>query len=165
MSTQPPRVLVLGFGNTLRSDDGIGYRLAERVASLGLPGVTCRSLHQLTPEIAAEIANSDLVLFIDARLEPGHGLPVGPDSDQGRVQIEQVQPHAQARVTSHIATPSELMALTDWLYEARPQATIVSILIENIGLGENLSPGVELAIPAALEAIQALIRTGGQIQP
>ena len=59
-------VLVIGYGSTLRSDDGAGPAVAHRVAEWNLPGVTTLTPVQLTPELAGEIAVCDLVLFIDA---------------------------------------------------------------------------------------------------
>ena len=40
--------LVIGIGNPLRGDDGVGALLAEQAGG--------RSVHQLTPELAAELA-------------------------------------------------------------------------------------------------------------
>ena len=62
----PADALVIGYGNTLRGDDGIGPAVAEAVAALGLPGVRVIVAHQLTPELAADLADAQLVVFVDA---------------------------------------------------------------------------------------------------
>ena len=36
----PAGILVIGYGNTLRGDDGVGPKVAEAVAALALPGVS-----------------------------------------------------------------------------------------------------------------------------
>jgi hypothetical protein len=59
-------VLVIGYGNTLRGDDGVGYQVAETVAEWQLPQVRSIAVHQLLPELAADIAEVDLVIFVDA---------------------------------------------------------------------------------------------------
>lgn len=59
-------LLVIGYGNTLRKDDGVGPALAETVATLGLPGVEVLSCPLLTPELAAPISDAKVVLFINA---------------------------------------------------------------------------------------------------
>ena len=41
--TEP--TLIIGYGNTLRSDDGVGPRLAQTVADWRLPGVRSLALH------------------------------------------------------------------------------------------------------------------------
>ena len=58
--------LVIGYGNTLRSDDGAGQIVAEKIAQWNLPGVRSLAVHQLTPELAEIIAQADAVIFIDA---------------------------------------------------------------------------------------------------
>ena len=46
--------LVIGIGNPLRGDDGVWALLAEQVGG--------RSVQQLTPELAAELAELEAVL-------------------------------------------------------------------------------------------------------
>jgi len=61
------RPLVVGYGNTLRGDDGVGPRVAELLAAdPRLAGAVVLARHQLTPELAADIAEAALVVFIDA---------------------------------------------------------------------------------------------------
>ena len=43
--------LVIGYGNDLRSDDGAGRAVADRISEMELPGVAVRSVMQLTPEL------------------------------------------------------------------------------------------------------------------
>lgn len=60
------KTLVIGFGNTLRGDDGVGPLVAEQVDTWNLRNVRSLSVHQLTPELAADIAQVETVFFIDA---------------------------------------------------------------------------------------------------
>ena len=60
------KILLIGYGNPGRLDDGLGPALAEAVAALGLPGVTVDSDYQLTVEDAAAAAENDVVIFADA---------------------------------------------------------------------------------------------------
>jgi hydrogenase maturation protease len=59
-------ILVIGYGNSLRSDDEAGCRVADLVASWELPYVRSLTVHQLTPELAEPIAQSELTIFVDA---------------------------------------------------------------------------------------------------
>lgn len=59
-------ILIIGYGNTLRQDDGAGYKVAEIVAQWHLEGVRSIPCHQLTPDLAQDIAQSEKVIFIDA---------------------------------------------------------------------------------------------------
>ena len=48
--------LVIGYGNTLRGDDGVGPRVAEAIEKLNLPGVRTLVCQQLSPEHADPIS-------------------------------------------------------------------------------------------------------------
>ena len=54
--------LIIGYGNTLRGDDGAGRRVVEALADTLPPGAAV-SLHQLTPEWAETISHVDHVIF------------------------------------------------------------------------------------------------------
>ena len=58
--------MVIGYGNTLRGDDGVGPRVAEAVAALALPGVRTLVCAQLSPEHADPVAQARTVIFVDA---------------------------------------------------------------------------------------------------
>ena len=51
----------------ITGDDGIGIRLVEELANLPMPeGTTTHICQQYTPELAADLALYDRVLFVDA---------------------------------------------------------------------------------------------------
>ena len=66
--------LLLACGNSLRQDDGVGLRIAEAAEKL-FPASRLRivAAQQFTPEMAADLAATELVIFVDACAadEPG----------------------------------------------------------------------------------------------
>jgi hydrogenase maturation protease len=66
MSWPDMKVLVVGYGNPSRCDDGIGMALAERLRALEIPGVDVEIRYQLNVEDADIVAKHDLVVFLDA---------------------------------------------------------------------------------------------------
>jgi hydrogenase maturation protease len=64
------RTLVIAIGNTLRRDDGAAHRVVELLGTPG-PDVTLLGVHQLAPEIAADTAGWDRIVFVDADVDPG----------------------------------------------------------------------------------------------
>jgi len=61
------RILIIGWGNPLRGDDGVGWRAAELLSgTLAGHDVAVRVSHQLMPELAEEISRSEFVVFIAA---------------------------------------------------------------------------------------------------
>ena len=63
------RVLILGYGNPGRQDDGLGPAIAEAVAAWELPNVMTDDPYQLNIEDAAALAEHDLVVFVDASVD------------------------------------------------------------------------------------------------
>ena len=110
------RSLVIGYGNDLRSDDGAGRVVADRISALDLPGVSVRSVLQLTPELALEMAETETVVFVDASVEVSEttATPVMPDPD------------AQSPI-SHYSTPERLLAMTATVGTPPSRAVAISI--------------------------------------
>jgi hydrogenase maturation protease len=139
-------VLVIGYGNPLRGDDGIGPAVAADVARLGLPGVRVLEDHQLTPELAAELAEVQLAVFVDAA--------VGGDP----VTCVRLEATAAAAAMTHAADPRALLALARALYGRVPEAWLVTAGGEDFGFRDGLSPtGRE-------NACRAVSRVGGLIR-
>lgn len=138
--------LIVGYGNELRGDDGLGPRVAREIRALNLPDVHCVEAHQLLPELAPDMAAHDVVLFVDAI--------------QGRgdepVQITPVN-RAAAFNGPHISDPAGLLALTQALYQKCPDAWLIAIPGTQFDFSESLSPQAEKAALQAVEAVRTLI--------
>ena len=145
-----PPILVLGYGNTLRSDDGVGYRVAAAVHGWNLADVEGYPCHQLTLDLAATIAPRQRVIFVDAR--------VADDKDSGQIQWEPVQPltGTAAPVGTHTATPAALLTLARSLYQGQAIAHQLTIPAVNFAFGETLSAVTTQAEQQALRSIREL---------
>ncbi len=133
-----PRVLVIGYGNPLRRDDGVGPRVARHIARWRRPGVTARALHQLTPELAADLAAVSHALFVDA------------GSSLERIETRRVEPRTQASSLAHTADPGRLLAWTQTLYGRRPEGCLLTIPIDDTDFGVCFSPLARQGLRAAL---------------
>ena len=129
--------MIIGYGNPLRGDDGLGYRAAERI-----PGAI--AVHQLTPELMDPISRADHVIFIDASAE---GIP-------GEIRRRELVPAAAGAFTHH-ATPEGLLAVALELYGRCPEATLITVTGAEFGLSESLSTAVESAVEEVLRVISA----------
>jgi hydrogenase maturation protease len=126
-------VIVIGYGNDLRSDDGIGQLIANTIKSWDLPNLKSLAVHQLTPELAANLANVNLAIFVDARI----------NWESEDVQVESIVP-AKSRITiGHTADARSLLALTQFLYNHFPPAWLVTVPGVNFELGDRISPIAE----------------------
>jgi hydrogenase maturation protease len=143
------QVLIIGYGNPLRGDDGLGWHAAQQCAAALPPSrVNVMAYHQLTPELAEPISQSGLVIFLDA--DAGE-LP-------GRLSCRSVvaQP-TEAGALSHHLTPQTLLACAQAFYECNPTAVVLSISGAFFGYSECLSPAVSAALPELLQYVQALV--------
>jgi len=139
------RLLVIGCGNELRSDDGVGPRVAAAVDQLQLPGVQAILCHQLTPELADPLSRADRVVFVDATVEP---VPA--------VQLRQLNPDASDQPLAHTVDPRTLLALARELFGRAPLAWELIIPVENLEFGDSLSRLASEGMRLAVERVRAL---------
>lgn len=147
------KILVIGYGNTLRSDDGAGQRVAEMVQGQGWENVRSLCVHQLTPELAEELKEVELVIFVDAYLAP-------ENSECSSLTYELIQnPNSPSQnpQVGHTSDPRSLLALTYKLYGFSPSAWHILVPAVNLELGEQLSPVAEQGVRAALEQIEQIV--------
>lgn len=146
------RVLVIGYGNPLRSDDGLGWRVAEAVRKdADLPGLEVITYQQLSPELAEVISRAAFVVFVDA----SQASPAVP----GTLVETDLQPECHSpQCFSHELTPSTLLACAAELFGSSPRARLFSVAGADFGMGERLSPAVEARLPELVRRIQACIK-------
>lgn len=148
-------ILIVGYGNELRGDDGIGPRVAEHIAAANYPGVRVRSVCQLVPELAAELAEARMVLFVDALADP----------DRTAVELTPVAAEEITDWSTHIADPRTLLALTRAVYRRTPEAWWLKVPGRGFDFGEGLSAVAEEGVRQAVARIKKLIQTTAQLRP
>src|SRR5271157_2781049 len=144
------RILIVGYGNPLRSDDGLGWRAAEELSrSLPLAEAEVEILtrQQLTPELADNLTRADVVFFIDAARG---GQP-------GELRCEPVTPEP-GTIDTHHSSPAGILALAQQLYGASPRAFVVSLCGECFDHGSALSAAVEAALPKLIALVEKRVR-------
>ena len=141
----PCNYLVIGYGNTLRSDDGVGYRVAEIVATWAVAGVRSLPCHQLTPDLAVEIAQARVVLFVDGIVVSSEDAPI--------TRWEWIAPDGQGAAGGHSSNPRSLLAIAQALYQATPQAVWLLVPILHVEFGETLSEFAQQSMKHTLTQI------------
>jgi hydrogenase maturation protease len=148
------RVLVIGVGNPLMSDDGVGQRLLEALAARATPndGVEFLDAGTLGFMLLPHVEQCDALLALDAASVGGapgeHRIFEGAEFDefvrQPRCSVHELGLHDlidAARLTG--ALPA--------------RRALVGVQPECLGWGMSLSPPVEAALPAAVEAAAGLL--------
>ena len=149
----PEGLLVIGYGNTLRRDDGVGPGVAEAVAALALPGVRTLACPLLTPELAEAVSQAHVVIFVDAAVDAPR-----------EVQLRTLAPAESSQVMAHAASPATLLALARDVFGHAPEAWWLTIPVEDLGIGEELSPlarrGFEIAVREVKKCADSSCKNG-----
>lgn len=142
-------VLVLGLGNPLRGDDGIGPRVIEALEKRGLPD-SVETLDAGTGglDLLRVIEEQDRVVIVDAAdvgKQPGQFVRFTPD----QVLLSE----ATERFSFHHAGLAEVFSLTRALGRPLPPVVIFGVQPEDVGWRQGLSPAVEAGLPALIDAV------------
>ncbi len=150
MSRAHADILLIGFGNPGRLDDGLGPAMAEAVEAMALPGVACEADYQLTVEDAAELARCTIVVFADADA-----------TGRAPFSLRRLEPSAGAlSFSSHSVEPADVLALARQLFGAEPEAYLLGIRGYDFDrFGERLSDRAKANLDAALRYFEAAARS------
>lgn len=142
------RVLIVGYGNEMRGDDGLGRVAARHLdrSLAGEAGIDVLDVHQLTPDLAEKLQAYERVIFVDACA----GEQAGQFYEQAVVPLERL-----SQPFSHYVSPGELLAITSALYGARPHAILLGITAGSFDVGKGLSATVRAALPDLLARVRA----------
>jgi hydrogenase maturation protease len=143
------KILILGYGNTLRKDDGLGIYAAQTLSPLvESSNVEIYTCQQLSPELSPMLAMADHAVFIDA-------AAASSGEEPGAINTRSLQPRTTrpSGITHHF-DPETLLAMAETLYGHAPQAILFSVTAASFELDEGLSPEVDTALPVLVERVQ-----------
>jgi hydrogenase maturation protease len=148
MATKSCNLLIYGYGNPGRGDDGLGPALAAALEEAGATDASVDSNYQLTVEDAADLAERDVVIFADADVQGPEPFWFGP-----------VEPTAHIGIGSHDVTPGALVALTDTLFGKKVEAYALGIRGYDFGeFADELSPRAQANLQEALAFLRRAMR-------
>lgn len=114
------KVLIYGYGNPGRQDDGLGNafvnRIREWVAIEGLHDFSFDSNYQLNIEDADAISDKDLVIFADASEEEIEDFC-----------LSKVDGNSEVSFTTHAASPGYIVKLCEDLFNKKPLVLLLHI--------------------------------------
>ena len=116
MTEEVSKVLLFGYGNPGRLDDGLGPAFAEAFEDRGLEGVTVDADYQLTVEDAATIAEYDIAIFVDASVNGAEPF-----------FFEKLEVKSSASFSSHSIEPGGILGLAQELFNAKTTAYVLGI--------------------------------------
>jgi hydrogenase maturation protease len=117
---EPLKILVYGYGNPGRQDDGLGVLLSEEIEQWAhendLNNLQTDSNYQLNIEDALRISSFDLVIFADASQEDIKGFAFTPLESSAKVEF-----------TMHAVSPAFILNLCHEIYHKKPLAYLLHI--------------------------------------
>lgn len=137
------KVLVIGYGNRSRNDDGAGWFVIDQLRELVLPGVELMAAHQLEVDLIETVSRFDRVIFVDAALPE-----VAPCATH-----TVVEPALESHAVSHYLTPADMLALSRVLYGSEPHGVLFQIPAYDLSFGERLSARTETAARGVVREI------------
>ena len=149
-SARPPRFLVLGVGNVLLSDEGVGVRVVEAMQEMTMPAdVELLDGGTAAADLLDQLENRDRVIIIDAVQggdEPGAVYRFTPADIRAKGDI-----HASV----HQIGLLEALAMSQYLGEAPQNIVIYGIEPRELGWGLDLSREVAAVVPKVIESVLA----------
>ena len=103
-----------------------------------------RERQELAQDPAAELAELEAVLFIDAWLAPAGGPP----------QLVELIPAGAGAPDTHRLEPAELLAISQALYGRAPAACLLQVPAHAFEHGNTLSAQLQAALPQAQALMQ-----------
>ena len=139
--------LIIGYRSAVRGDDAIGLHAARELKHQFRddPDVEVIICHQLTVELADDISESDLVIFLDASSACEAGFMRCEPITLGRPAFP---PHLD---------PASLVAAAEQLYGEAPQAFRVTLTGCSFEAGSKISSGTQLRLPELVRRIRELV--------
>jgi hydrogenase maturation protease len=136
------KILVYGYGNPGREDDGLGIEMVKRLEDWanqsGLPGLAFDSNYQLNIEDAEIISDKDVVIFADASTEEIEDFI-----------LTEVTGESEVSFTTHAASPGYIVKLCEDLFGKCPRVLLLHIKGYEWEFKEGLSEKAEYNLQKA----------------
>jgi hydrogenase maturation protease len=150
-----PRALIVGLGNPLATDEGVGPAAIERLLARGLP-----------PDVEAIDAGTDLLAVLDDLCAAGSAhlvdcvLAGSPPGTVHRFALEDLVARAKAGpawVSAHELTLLETVRLAQMTGHRLPPTVLWGVEPEAVAFGASLTATVSAALDGLLDALLAEI--------
>jgi hydrogenase maturation protease len=151
--TDRAEILVLGVGNELFTDEGLGCVAARMLAELELPGVDVLDEATLGIALLPEIADRTALLLLDAIVR--HDAAPG---DLVVLRGQEVPANRNLTVSAHQIGISEALATAELAGRSPRRLAAVGMVPVCLETGYGVSDTVQDRLPAMIEQARAILR-------
>jgi hydrogenase maturation protease len=139
-------ILIYGYGNPGRQDDGLGPAMVDRLENERIPGVATDSNYQLQIEDAVALSQSDMVIFVDAA-----------ENGDAPFTFTELEPSNEIAFTTHSVSPGSVLALCNEMYRKTVRAYVLAIRGYGWEFIEELTPVAEKNLEEAYRFLRGKI--------
>ena len=138
------RILLIGYGNPGRRDDGLGPGLIERLEYDPIPAVVLDADYQLTVEHAWDLSQYPMAIFADAVV-----------SGEGPYFFRPLQPDAPISFSTHSVSPGAVLHMAREMFDATTEVYVLGIRGYEF---EEIAEGLTERAQQNLDCAEAFIR-------
>jgi hydrogenase maturation protease len=150
LSGKGRKILIYGYGNPGRQDDGLGVLLAEQLESWskdnGFTNISTDSNYQLNLEDAETISGYDVVIFADASKE-----------DIPDYRMDGLEPSATVEFTMHAVSPAFILHLCHEVFNRSPEAYLLHIKGYSWEFMKDMTPSSRANLEKAVEFVKGFV--------
>ena len=154
MNGNSPNILLIGYGNPGRLDDGLGPALASRIEALSPEGLTVEADYQLVVEDAFDVSKHDIVIFADAAVKGKEPF-----------FFEEIHSRSPMSLSSHSVSPEAVLFFAEQMFHSKARAYVLGIRgYEFNEYEERLSVQAVQNLEEAFQFILDLIKSNNFIE-
>ena len=140
-------ILLIGYGNPTRMDDGVGWYIADKIQERFGDEIEVFQADQLSVEMIEDIRDRELLILVDAHIS----------NEDDWIRSGEVEPDSSPGMISHIIKPSNLLAFCESIYHKHPKTYLYSVKGFVFDFGEELSEQTQKSADEVVEQIGDLI--------
>jgi hydrogenase maturation protease len=145
-NTKVHTICIVGVGNTIRADDGIGNYICNAIEQMQIPGVNTMIVQQLDAELVEDLLHFDHVLITDASME-------GKEADLYNLLPIDGPPLS----SSHHLNAAMLAALSEKVYGIKMSLFICAVRGHDFNIGDTISEKAKANCQQAISLIHEWI--------
>lgn len=149
MNIEPGQIVVIGMGNPLRRDDGVGVSVARQLEALVQPGVEVRTHRGGGLGLMDIWQGATTVVVIDA---VSSGVPAGTVS-RFDASIRPLPQHLGTTCSTHDFGLNEAVELARAVDRLPDRFVVIGVEGADFSPGNGFSPAVDGAVEWAVEAV------------
>lgn len=146
MLSNEDKTLVVGVGNPLRSDDGVGFYVASVLEERHIPDVQTLVVQQLNLEVIEYFLNFDRIIIVDA------------NCSKCDIEFKKLNAETCIMTSSHHVTPILLTSLAKTVYDKTLNVYLCLLKAENFEVGEGLSSSAKTIADQAINILTDFLK-------